>query len=154
MNPNSSRLGTPLDICISKLKKNIDVVRITLAGIIVSHGKANSALGSFVTDPNPINRAKNMEILLDFIEAVMEGNNKVDNYLDYLRNNTNTPPQTFSEWQKTLIPSAPVVVPPTTIVTPTQPPDDLQKRPEALKQKIAQEDAALLAKMKSYQPKK
>lgn len=114
----SENLGTPLNIFIARLAVP-DIVRTVLMGVLVgTNQKYREYFVPFVTDSTPTNRAKNIEILLDFAEAVMVGNPQVDNYLVYLKDNPS--PQTFSEWQKSQS-SAPVASPQSTILTPTQP---------------------------------
>jgi hypothetical protein len=109
----SENLGTPLNIFVARLAVP-DIVRTVLMGVLVgTDQKYREYFVPFVTDSTPANRAKNIEILLDFAEAVMASNPQVDNYLTHLATNP-TPPQTFTEWQKSLS-SAPIVSPQTII---------------------------------------
>lgn len=103
----SENLGTPLDIFVARLAVS-DIVRtVLMAALVGTDQKYSSYFIPFVTDREAGNRARNIEILLDFAEAVMLGNDQVDTYLTtYLAKNP-TPPQTFSEWQKSLS-SAPI----------------------------------------------
>jgi hypothetical protein len=109
----SESLGTPLNIFVSRLAVS-DIVRTVLMMVLIgANQKYRSYFIPFVTDREAGNRARNIEILLDFAEAVMLGNDQVDSYLAYLAKNQ-TPPLTFSEWQKSLS-SAPIGSPQTII---------------------------------------
>jgi hypothetical protein len=102
----STQLGTPFDIFVSRLSVP-DITRTVLLAVIMgSNSSYREYFVPFVTDPNPDNRARNILILLDFAEAVMASDSQVDSYLAYLAKNQ-TPPLTFSEWQKSLS-SAPI----------------------------------------------
>jgi hypothetical protein len=132
----SENLGTPLDIFVARLAVS-DIVRtVLMAALVGTDQKYSSYFIPFVTDREAGNRARNIEILLDFAEAVMLGNDQVDTYLTtYLAKNP-TPPQTFSEWQKSLS-SAPIGSPQTIIPSARETllnPEELEKFLDAVEE--------------------
>jgi hypothetical protein len=108
---------------------------------LYENGKRNDA--NLINAKSKLNRAEGLAFLLDFAEAVMAGNDQVDSYLAYLKNNTDLTPLTFTEWQKSSTPLAPAVTPQTTIVISKPPNAETQMTPE-LKNQIANELAKSL----------
>jgi hypothetical protein len=118
-----------------------DIISVTILKTLYENGKRNDA--NLINAKSKLNRAEGLAFLLDFAEAVMAGNDQVDSYLAYLKNNTDLTPLTFTEWQKSSTPLAPAVTPQTTIVISKPPNAETQMTPE-LKNQIANELAKSL----------